>query len=657
MIKIKKLVSIMLITVLVSALLPVGAFADNDDPITIKFNVGSSSVQINGTYYTVPKTYLSEGTVLAPSDVFFKSLGAELTRRDNGSYNISYNNVSIDFTPGSKTCKVNGENITLSCAPQLKNGTVYVPFKYFAEKFGAAVNYNSASNLQTAYFADDGALKDLSFLTDSIKKSKVGDSYYNWSMNIPRGSRVSGGNFNSSYISIENTTRNIQLDIKITRTESETLSSYYEKVLDDPSEYLEGYSIADSRLAENAKYPYMEFNYTGTSSEPIVQRIYVTSKYIYSIILYYYGEYGTDEISGSQYYENMLDSFAVTFDKTQNIQDLTKIQYGKAIYNNYLKFSNGSKYYTWKVSLPPFWEEISYASENPLCAKVGARNNEYVEVKMDKSNGRSIVTAGEQRKSFLNANMNPELYKFVSAGSTEISGIKTYRIVYELTLGGKTYTYDEAYASAGGMLYSLCLKTPSDKYTDNKTVFEDIFTSFKPIDKFTSAFNKDLENYYSQLTKNRVGKYDYPTLYQNKMYKWSASIPGKWTKTGNQSSDFISFLDKDTGLSTAVEVVEKDADTASESDEDRFYFMSSILNNDGITLKNETNISEKGCSVKSYTYRWEDEENETFADVKFNVLENGKYYYCYFSIIPDEFKNQSNIETLNNVWNSFKLED
>ncbi len=654
--KVKKLVSILIITVLVLSMLSFTAFADSDS-ITIKFNVGSSSVQANGSYYTFAGTYFSENTAFTSADVFVRILGAELTKRDNASYNFSYNNASIDFSIGKRDCKANDEGTNLPAAPQLKNGTVFVPFKFFAEKFGASVSYNSSSNMVTAYFADDGALKDLSFLTDSIKKSRVGDSYYNWSMNIPRGSRVSGGTFNSKYVSIENANRNIALDIKIADANSETLSSYYDKVLEDPSTYLEGYSIADSRLVKDARDPYMEFIYTGTSSEPIVHRIYINSKYIYNVILYYYGEEGTDDITGSQYYKTMLDSFATSFDKSQNIQDLTKIQHGKAIYNNYVQFPNGKKYYAWKASIPPVWDVIPYASDdNPLSTKIGAGNNEYVAVAMDKSNGKNIALAGEQRKDFLNSNMNPQIYKFISAGTTDISGIKTYRIVYELTLGKKTYTYDEALTSMGGIIYNLTLKTPTDKYKDNKLVFDDILNSFKPVDKFTSAFNKDLDNYFSQLAKNKVGKYDYPTLFENKEYKWSANLPGSWSKTGSQSSDFISFLDKNTGLSVAVETVEKDSDNASESDEDKFYFMSSILNNEGITLKDTSNSSDKG-NVKTYTYRWEDEENETFADVKFSVLENSKYYYCYFSVIPDEFKTQSNTETLNRIWSSFKIVD
>ncbi|MDP4092779.1 MAG: stalk domain-containing protein, partial [Bacillota bacterium] len=506
--KTKKLVSILLIFIMAASVFCINSYAA-DNGIKVKFKVGSTSVQIDGTYKSFEKSYISNGTVMASSDILVKALGAELNNNGKGNYNIVYRNESIDMTAGSKKCDINQTEGTLPAAPAVKGTSLMVPFKYTAEKLGATVRYDSSTGTLTADWADDGALTDLSFLTDSIKKTRVGDSFYGWNMNIPRGSRVAYSSFNSRHISIENTNRSVYFDIYIDKPGKDitNIEDYYNQVMDSPEDYLNGSVPDDSNLVTTGTVPYAEFRYTGSSGEPIIQRSYMNSGSIYSVMLSYYSDNGTDDISDSPYYKAILDSFSFGYKGTNiDVQDLSKITYGMAEYSNYSTFENGNKYYSWQVSVPSDWDYIKSPAESPLSTKLGTGSDQYINIEIEKPIGsNNVETIGSSLKNLYNSNYSPSLYKFEQGEVTSTAAGKAYHMLYDLSLGGTFYSYDEYLLVSGGLLYDLTLKCPQTSYQQKKDENKKILSSFKPADKVSAAYSKDIDSYQNQTNRNRVG--------------------------------------------------------------------------------------------------------------------------------------------------------
>ncbi|MDP4094293.1 MAG: hypothetical protein Q8920_13135, partial [Bacillota bacterium] len=167
----------------------------------------------------------------------------------------------------------------------------------------------------------------------------------------------------------------------------------------------------------------------------------------------------------------------------------------------------------------------------------------------------------------------------------------------------------------------------------------------------------DIDSYQNQTNRNRVGKYDGMTVFDSKQYKWSVKVPGNWIKSLSSDGSYVSFFENELGLSIGVEAVENNSDNKTAADDEKFSFMGAIENNDGVELKNQTTVTDKGKTINIYDYRWEDSAEEIFADVQFKVIDGKDYSYCYFSIMPDELKCSANVSLISDIWNSFTLED
>jgi hypothetical protein len=112
------------------------------------------------------------------------------------------------------------------------DGTVVIPVS-FLEKYisGIRISRDSSGSISEIILEDDGALSDLTFLTGGISKQKVGNSYFGWSMDVPKGSKISSTSFNSKYILMENEQRAISLEVLLEAKEDRSLRNTLKKSL------------------------------------------------------------------------------------------------------------------------------------------------------------------------------------------------------------------------------------------------------------------------------------------------------------------------------------------------------------------------------------------------------------------------------------------
>ena len=183
----KRLVCLLTALCMFIALLPAVAGA-SAAPLEIKLSIGSPALTVNGVISTIEKPFQVNGTTLVPLSVITKAFGAGLKLDHNKVITLTYNKTSVILTIGSNVVKVNGVASTLAAATKVINNTTMVPLRVIVSSFGATIN--AAGKQITikgvkAEAAGSTGESNTSGINTDAGKTKVGDSYYGWSMNYP----------------------------------------------------------------------------------------------------------------------------------------------------------------------------------------------------------------------------------------------------------------------------------------------------------------------------------------------------------------------------------------------------------------------------------------------------------------------------------------
>ena len=97
--------------------------------------------------YDNVRPVIENGRTLAPIRAVAESLGAEVTwNEDTQGIMITDNGIKIEMTIGSVTAYVNGTEIVLDTAPEIRNDRTLVPVRFIAESFELNVDWDEASN-------------------------------------------------------------------------------------------------------------------------------------------------------------------------------------------------------------------------------------------------------------------------------------------------------------------------------------------------------------------------------------------------------------------------------------------------------------------------------------------------------------------------------
>ncbi|SFJ27382.1 Copper amine oxidase N-terminal domain-containing protein [Paenibacillus sp. UNC496MF] len=183
----KKLLALLITACMLFALAPavVGAAAER---LEIKLAIGSPTLSVNGATSTIQKPFKSNGTTMVPLSVITKAFGAGLKLEKNKIITLSYNKTTVVLTIGSKTVKVNGGAVALAAEPKIVNSVTMVPLRVIVSAFGATLNLSGNTITIKGFKADSastGTGNNTSGIDSDTGKTKVGDSYYGWSMNYP----------------------------------------------------------------------------------------------------------------------------------------------------------------------------------------------------------------------------------------------------------------------------------------------------------------------------------------------------------------------------------------------------------------------------------------------------------------------------------------
>ena len=649
------MVMFFIITVYCSNAAVYSASSEMQNKLDIVLTKGKAGIMANGIAVPGMKPYISANVLYIPMKAVLETMGADIETANDGTIKVAFRDIAAEIKVGSKNFALNQEKRAMSAPPMLSGNAVMIPLDFISLCFDANTSYDAKTGRAVITLNDDGALSDLSFLTGSITTAKAGNSYFGWSISIPRGSRVAGQSFNSRSIQIENEHYEIALEVAVHINDGETLQQYYDQITEAPYSILNA-EPADSQISLDTTPQYIELLYTDSYEEAVYERIYEKGNNFIHAIVTSYDEADPAILKNDNVVKAMLDSFSLMYKgNATDTADLSKVNFGLAQYNNYITSeSTGKKYLSWEMNVLPEWD-LELGSLKSFNTQFNGIPGEYIRIELNKAEVKAeIGTIGNSMVNLYSRNFNSEYYSLKSSGVKQTAGYKSYNMQYEVKSGSKRYTYDERLILLNGIVYDITFRSPFEAYDREKERFEKMLYTFKPSAKDSEKILTDLQKNTFNLSKNRAGRDDTEVAYENKEYKWKLKLPGYWQKNSTPGQSFESFYDKNAGAVVMVEASALKGNDTDKSNQERFLSMnlSDAMAENPVETRTE---QYKNRIVTVYKYRIEDVESETFADVNYFIFDEGGYRYCFTTTIPDLTSSEFNLSNIKSIWNSFEI--
>ncbi len=410
----KKIVSLILTAILLTTSFQVFA-SEIPETVEISFKVGDSVLSINGQLVEVKAPcVVGEGTTLVPLRVITEAFGCKVDWDDaTQGITITYPDVTIKMQIGNINVTVNDHTETLLAAPVLDVDTTMVPLRFISETFGADVGYDDATGQITVTKTTTAEGSTITGITD---KSRIGDSYYGWSMDTPTFS-MTDRDFDGSYTDFSNdemflTVFAYPLDAEV------TFDSYF---ADIKSSY-EGYTLTRAdKLTDEFGNRYMYFS--GKDKEHSIDIVsYFTKKYNFELAL-------TIDLTSEKTaeYRTLIDSFKCTYGDASATYDLSNVASdGTRTYTN--------KEYNYSLSLPATWDDDNDCPGNEMYFSNAMPDNEFFStITMNIYSKNAELTAETLAKSDYAHNT-----AFLNTKVTTVSEVQEYAV--NSTINGYAYS-------------------------------------------------------------------------------------------------------------------------------------------------------------------------------------------------------------------------
>lgn len=439
--------------------------------ISIVFRVGDATLQINGSPVTVEPPYVVGGTTLVPLRVITEAFGATVDwKQESQTAVLQFEGICISVQIGSKTALVNGREELLLEAPENKNGNTMVPLRFISQTFGATVDYEHETQKITVTKAvvtalgsndADSSASESNTFGSIIKKdnglagcgkTKMGDIYWKWSMDLAPGTNLVRRSFSGR----ENIFTNDNAPGCLLYVE--VLPDFNETSIPDLCEaeknFLEGITV----LEQEATYPY-------NNGSPQ----YVTTQATHDGDFYYRRAtvkdgnfyYATLKVAGkgdtvlltpqAQKLKAAVDSFSASY-------------FGFDIYNlsdekdGYRPYEN--KDLNLSLSLPSSFEDVSPDSAKNLLNfinfdKTGLITDILTISVCSKQDGEDLLTWANKHCSLTRDRFNKNLVSAGNLTSFSLGDIAVKEQAFKYRLGGVLYAYRDLFLENGGYFYHI----------------------------------------------------------------------------------------------------------------------------------------------------------------------------------------------------------
>lgn len=619
----KRILSIIL--VFATLLFSVSSVFAEGEKVEIAFKVGDSVLSINGSDVEVETPYIAgEGTTLVPLRVITEAFGAEVNwEGETKTITLTYPDVNIVLQIDNIVAKVNDHSETLPEAPALSaNGVTMVPLRFISETFGAKVGYDNETQAITV---TKEIIDDSNTVTGVTDKNRIGDNYYNWSIDTPRQMTMTERRDDGLLTVFESGNSDISIRIYKIYEDSPSFDEEFTAVKD----LLSSNTLVEAKkLKDSSNNDYMLLQ--AKDSETFIEyREYFTKDYVYEVVstIYLAEESSKDMILA------LSDSFALSYD-IQNTHNLSNVESSGS-----LKLRNISdEKYKISFKIPANFGMITSSNaENEFkFMSMDENSNGYVSLGIySKTENVTAESLAYSDRASRISESNPDLVTLSDVTSSSNDGFR-YTQKISGSKNSDSYTVDTFFEN-GNYIYNFTVRL--DDPEDSMTM-STLLSSLKAEELDPNEIGQLLRNDPDETNiKINIGSFNF-------------ELPSFWKKSANITSlgdkDSVIY---DSTVSSATLSIMKYEDTiytngrVSDIAAD---FASQIESNDKNTIITKTQYtSVNGRRFAYFTYLREDDDYAAYTTV-YMVAHEGEL--IIITLIEDDIyfteTNDPTIETI-----------
>lgn len=640
----KKLSVILIIAIILSTLIS-NTFADSNrlyktpenasKNISIYFKVGDEVLKINSREVKVVRPYVVNGNTLVPLRVISEAFGAEVVwePKDN-CVTITYSNVAIKLKLKSTEAEVNGQKVNIVGAPVDFNGTIMVPLRFITENFGADVSYNNLTKqiIIVKKIVGDNSIKDISLLLQRSTKKRIGDSYYNWSVELPEEFEIISRSYTGESNAFATPNKDKYLNILITDKTIETLDSIWENEAQLAMSAAE--IILENKVVDTGDTQFERIvtrNYLGIYE----RRIYIEGNKIYTLELII----DDTSLKNTDKYKSYMDSFKPAFTDADTTEDLSDVDT-----NGYKIFNNKNLKFSFKVPLK--WQRVDNKADNYISFYDTSNESLYNQMSFVMYSMGAVSSLDNwiaKENKFIEDEYNSSLVKLVSEEKININGYDCAILTRTLQLSNALIYWVDTLLVGNNYRYKLSISLSAEDY--NKASYKAMQDYIIKSIKISEPSLEDISNLSDPME----------TLASKKLYKvmgydnsWSFDVPQNWSRrsTSYPNIDYL-YIDAYNQMAfkffltsdSPAKVVKWYEDAIKEAE----------ITGSSKNISKEV-FQEKGATVYKYT-------NSIIGinstqSLYYYIIDRGNKTYIAYFLIDNIRKSDINQKLLDDLWSS-----
>lgn len=505
---IQRSVSVMLGILLLLTFFPANnASAAAGSLLKLSITVGSTAATVNGKPVVIPKPYAENGTVMVPLGVFKKAFGSTVSLDGDDVVKVMYGPHTGAMTIGSTTAWKDGVKIKLAAPPRMVSGVLMVPLRFVAGVLGARIAAEEGGSLLvTLAPSEEEGNGTESGIDSDVGKTRIGNSYFKWSMNYPPGLVVGDSGGNESVATFTSAENAYYLEVHASPLEVPAdLEALLENLVRSSEEG--GETVLDREVIPEAAVPYARTVSKDSSGALWEGRQYYAGGRLYEVYL-------TDDNAANykdlDKYAGLLDSFRPTFNAAdKSIRDLSTVKNGlREGYNEDFGIA---------LQVPADWnmddQHLYYES----------KQGSYLRVKVSSAPAGSTLAGWSQElASQIRDSYVPDAFTIKDSIAGKVSGEPVLINEIGLNPGNGWSTEYQILLQKNGYRYYFEYVTPPGQDGD-KARFKDVLNSIDiDFGLIKENFGRLATDDYALLSKKSVTK-------SSKAYAYSIDIPRLWT--------------------------------------------------------------------------------------------------------------------------------
>ncbi|ANY74109.1 copper amine oxidase [Paenibacillus ihbetae] len=407
---------------------------------------GSSTASVNGNAYEIAKPVVQQGVLMVPLSVFKKAFGTEIRLEGENRVRLLQGPHTVVLVMDNKTAWIDGKKVQLPAAPTMVSGTLMVPLRNVASGIGAKVTSAQGKLSISLTVTDKEEKRDEDAINTSNGKTRIGNSYYGWSINYPSWMMVGRGSDDESGTAFNDTTGRYYLEVHVTPQEVELdTDDLLEQLVKEVE--ASGDIVLHEEKIEAGALPYARIVSRDVDGVLWESRQYYDNKKLYEL---YFADAEAVHYRDMDKHAGLLGSFRTSYNGSdKSLKDISTVVNGLR--------EAGNAEYGIRLMVPAGWQidnrEMLY----------GAERQGYLSVSVTSAptGANGTLAAWAQRlQDWFAESFVKDAYQIIGVTPVEISGVRGQVQEVRYTYGDKWITEYEVMVQKNGYRYYLEYAVP-----------------------------------------------------------------------------------------------------------------------------------------------------------------------------------------------------